>query len=56
MSSRCLVVDDEPAILRLVAIVLRDLGCQTLTAEVQATDTRGRRQLEPDAGTIRVAR
>lgn len=32
MSTRCLVVDDEPAILRLVAIVLRDLGCQTVTA------------------------
>lgn len=28
----CLVVDDEPAILRLVALVLRDLGCDTLTA------------------------
>jgi CheY-like chemotaxis protein len=27
-----LVVDDEPAILRLVAVVLRDLGCETLTA------------------------
>lgn len=32
MSARCLVVDDEPAILRLVAVVLRDLGCHTLTA------------------------
>jgi two-component system alkaline phosphatase synthesis response regulator PhoP len=28
----CLVVDDEPAILRLVAVVLRDLGCDTLVA------------------------
>lgn len=28
----CLVVDDEPAILRLVAIVLRELGCDALTA------------------------
>ena len=28
----CLVVDDEPAILRLVAFVLRDLGCDTVTA------------------------
>ena len=28
----CLVVDDEPAILRLVAVVLRDLGCDTVTA------------------------
>ena len=33
MSARCLVVDDEPAILRLVAVVLRDLGCDTLMAE-----------------------
>lgn len=31
-ATRCLVVDDEPAILRLVAVVLRDLGCDTLTA------------------------
>jgi len=29
--TRCLVVDDEPAILRLVAIVLRDLGCEPVT-------------------------
>lgn len=28
----CLVVDDEPAILRLVAVVLQDLGCETLMA------------------------
>jgi hypothetical protein len=27
---------------------------KTLSAEVQATDTRGRGQLEGDAGTIRV--
>jgi CheY-like chemotaxis protein len=32
LGTRCLVVDDEPAILRLVAVVLRDLGCDTLTA------------------------
>jgi len=31
-STTCLVVDDEPAILRLVAVVLRDLGCETLMA------------------------
>ena len=31
-TTTCLVVDDEPAILRLVAVVLRDLGCETLTA------------------------
>ncbi len=28
----CLVIDDEPAILRLVAVILRDLGCEALTA------------------------
>lgn len=28
----CLVVDDEPAILRLVSLVLRDLGYETLAA------------------------
>lgn len=28
----CLVVDDEPAILRLVALVLRDLGYEALAA------------------------
>ena len=31
------------------------LAGKTLSVEVQATDTRGRRQLERDAGTIRVA-
>ena len=31
-TTTCIVVDDEPAILRLVAVVLRDLGCETLTA------------------------
>jgi Ca2+-binding RTX toxin-like protein len=30
------------------------LAGQTLTADVEATDTRGRRQLERDAGTVRV--
>jgi CheY-like chemotaxis protein len=28
----CLVIDDEPAILRLVAVILEDLGCEALTA------------------------
>jgi len=32
VSPKCLIVDDEPAILRLVSIVLRDLGCDTLAA------------------------
>lgn len=41
---------------RLAVRVDHSLAGQTLTAEVQATDTRGRRQLEPDAGTILVAR
>ncbi|HEV8573724.1 MAG TPA: response regulator, partial [Dehalococcoidia bacterium] len=27
-----LIVDDEPAILRLVAMVLREMGCETMTA------------------------
>jgi hypothetical protein len=39
-----------------LAVRLDDsLAGQQLTAEVQATDTRGRRQLERDAGTVRVA-
>jgi Ca2+-binding RTX toxin-like protein len=41
---------------RLAVLLDHRLAGQTLTAEVQATDTRGRRQLEPDAGTILVAR
>jgi hypothetical protein len=32
-----------------------DLAGQTLTADVVATDTRGRRQLEHAAGMVRVA-
>ena len=32
LSPTCLIVDDEPAILRLVSIVLRHLGCVTLAA------------------------
>jgi hypothetical protein len=31
------------------------LAGQTLTADVEATDTRGARQLERDAATVRVA-
>jgi hypothetical protein len=39
-----------------LAVRLDDsLAGQQLTAEVEATDTRGRRQLERDAGTVRVA-
>ena len=33
----------------------RSLAGQTLKVEVEATDVRGRRQLEREAGTIRVA-
>ena len=29
---RCLVVEDEPAILRLLNVILQDLGCDTLAA------------------------
>lgn len=32
MAPTCLVVDDEPAILRLVVLVLEDLGYETLAA------------------------
>ena len=28
----CLVVDDEPAMLRLISILLEDMGCQTMLA------------------------
>jgi Ca2+-binding RTX toxin-like protein len=41
---------------RLAFRLDQGLAGQTLTAEVQATDTRGRRQLERDAATIRVAK
>jgi hypothetical protein len=40
---------------RLALRLDKSLAGKTLSAEVQATDTRGRRQLEGDAGTIRVA-
>jgi hypothetical protein len=41
---------------RLAIRLDESLAGQTLKAEVEATDTRGRRQLERDAGTVRVAR
>jgi len=31
-SVKCLVVEDEPTILRLVTLVLEDMGCETLAA------------------------
>jgi hypothetical protein len=40
---------------RLAVRVDASLAGQALEAEVEATDTRGRRQLEPNAGTFRVA-
>jgi hypothetical protein len=40
---------------RLALRLDASLAGTTLSAEVQATDTRGRRQIERDAGTIRVA-
>lgn len=44
----CLVVDDEPAILRLVAVVLRDLGCEALTARDGESALEVLRQQKPD--------
>jgi hypothetical protein len=41
---------------RLAIRLDESLAGQTLTAEVEATDTRGRRQLERNAATIRVAK
>lgn len=32
LGNLCLIVDDEPAILRLVTVVLQDMGCETLSA------------------------
>jgi len=44
----CLVVDDEPAILRLVAVVLRDLGCDALTARDAESALDVIEQQDPD--------
>ena len=43
-----LVVDDEPAILRLVATVLRELGVETLTATDAETATQILKSSTPD--------
>jgi CheY-like chemotaxis protein len=43
-----LVVDDEPAILRLVATVLRELGVETLTATDAETATVILKSSKPD--------
>jgi len=40
---------------RLALQLDRSLAGQTLDVDVEATDRRGRRQLERDAGRIRVA-
>jgi len=40
---------------RLAVRLHESLAGQSLTAEVRATDARGRRQLERDAGRIRVS-
>jgi Ca2+-binding RTX toxin-like protein len=47
--------DGKSVSARLAIRLDESLAGQTLTAEVEATDTRGRRQLERDAGTVRVA-
>jgi CheY-like chemotaxis protein len=47
-TTTCLVVDDEPAILRLVAVVLRDLGCETLTAGNAESALEIVEETEPD--------
>jgi CheY-like chemotaxis protein len=46
--TEALVIDDEPAILRLVAMVLRDLGCDTLTATDAETASQILRVSTPD--------
>jgi len=43
-----LVIDDEPAILRLVATVLRELGVETLTATDAETATQILKSSKPD--------
>jgi two-component system phosphate regulon response regulator PhoB len=43
-----LVIDDEPAILRLVATVLRELGVETLTATDAETATQILKSSTPD--------
>ena len=44
----CLVIDDEPAILRLVAVVLEDLGCEALTARDAESGLEVIEKLDPD--------
>jgi CheY-like chemotaxis protein len=44
----CLVIDDEPAILRLVAVILEDLGCETLTARDAESALQVMEKQDPD--------
>jgi hypothetical protein len=46
----------KTVIARLAVRLDESLAGRTLEAEVEATDTRGRRQLERDAGTVRAGR
>ena len=48
--------EGKTVIARLALRLDESLAGQTLTAEVEATEAGGRRQLERDAGTVRVAR
>jgi hypothetical protein len=47
---------DKSVSARLALRLDESLAGQTLTAEVEATDARGRRQLERNAGRVRIAR
>ena len=47
-SAICLVVEDEPAILRLVSIVLEDLGCETMAAPNAQAALAVLRDITPD--------
>jgi hypothetical protein len=47
--------DGKTVTARLAIRLDRSLAGQTLSIEVKATDTRGRRQLERNAGTVRVS-
>jgi len=44
-----LVVDDEPAILRIIAVILKDLGCEAHTAPDAETALDLLRASKPDA-------
>lgn len=48
LSAICLIVDDEPAILRLVSIVLKDLGCETIAAPNAEAALEVLRDVSPD--------